>query len=243
MKKFLIILVSLVIMGYLVFAVFYFRNSSQNQVCTRFEVLIKDSTETRFVHADDVVRLVKNKDLYPVGKQMDEVNTLDIQTAIMANKLVKSAEVYSTSNGSVIANIYQRSPILRVISDREGDFYIDKNREIMPTSSRFTVYVPIATGDISKEFAKDKLYDFAKFLLENPDWDAWIEQIVVKNNEKVELIPRAGDFRILLGTLDNYPAKLAKFALFVKKGLNIVGWNRYSEINLSFDNQVVCTKK
>ncbi len=243
MKKFLIILVSLVIMGYLVFAVFYFRNSSQNQVCTRFEVLIKDSTETRFVHADDVVQLVKNKDLYPVGKQMDEVNTLDIQTAIMANKLVKSAEVYSTSNGSVIANIYQRSPILRVISDREGDFYIDKNREIMPTSSRFTVYVPIATGDISKEFAKDKLYDFAKFLLENPDWDAWIEQIVVKKNEKVELIPRAGDFRILLGTLDNYPAKLAKFALFVKKGLNIVGWNRYSEINLSFDNQVVCTKK
>ena len=230
-------------MGYLVFAVFYFRNSSQNQVCTRFEVLIKDSTETRFVHADDVVQLVKNKDLYPVGKQMDEVNTLDIQTAIMANKLVKSAEVYSTSNGSVIANIYQRSPILRVISDTEGDFYIDKNREIMPTSSRFTVYVPIATGDISKEFAKDKLYDFAKFLLENPDWDAWIEQIVVKNNEKVELIPRAGDFRILLGTLDNYPAKLAKFALFVKKGLNIVGWNRYSEINLSFDNQVVCTKK
>lgn len=243
MKKFLIILVSLVIMGYLVFAVFYFRNSSQNQVCTRFEVLIKDSTETRFVHADDVVRLVKNKDLYPVGKQMDEVNTLDIQTAIMANKLVKSAEVYSTSNGSVIANIYQRSPILRVISDREGDFYIDKNREIMPTSSRFTVYVPIATGDISKEFAKDKLYDFANFLHENPDWDAWIEQIVVKNNEKVELIPRAGDFRIILGTLDNYPAKLAKFALFVKKGLNIVGWNRYSEINLSFDNQVVCTKK
>lgn len=243
MKKFLIILVSLVIMGYLVFAAFYFRNSSQNQVCTRFEVFIKDSSENRFVHADDIIQLVKNKDLYPVGKQMDEVNTLDIQTAIMANKLVKSAEVYSTSNGSVIVNIYQRSPILRVISDTEGDFYVDKNREIMPTSSRFTVYVPIATGDISKEFAKGKLYDFAKFLYENPDWDAWIEQIVVRKNGKVELIPRAGDFRIILGTLDNYPAKLAKFALFVKKGLNVVGWNRYSEINLSFDNQVVCTKK
>jgi len=36
---------------------------------------------------------------------MDEVNTLDIQHAIMTNKLVKSAEVYSTSNGSIIANI------------------------------------------------------------------------------------------------------------------------------------------
>ncbi len=243
MKKFLIILASLSIMGYLVFAVFYFRNSSRNQECTCFEVVIKNSAKTQFVHAEDIVQLVKSKDLYPVGKQMDEVNALDIQHAIMTNKLVKSAEVYSTSNGSIVANIYQRNPILRVISDTEGHFYVDKNREIMPTSGRFSVYVPIATGNISEEFAKDKLYDFAKFLHDNPDWDAWIEQIVVKKNERVELIPRVGDFRIILGTLDDYPAKLAKFALFVKKGLNVVGWNRYSEINLSFDNQVVCTKK
>lgn len=243
MKKFLIILASLSIMGYLAFVVVYFWDSSRNQECNCFEVVVKNSAKTQFVHAEDIVQLIKSKDLYPVGKRMDEVNTLDIQHAIMTNKLVKSAEVYSTSNGSIIANIYQRNPILRVISDTEGHFYVDKNREIMPTSSRFTVHVPIATGNISEEFAKDKLYDFAKFLYENSEWDAWIEQIVVKKNERVELIPRVGDFRIILGTLDNYPAKLAKFALFAKNGLNVVGWNRYSEINLSFDNQVVCTKK
>jgi cell division protein FtsQ len=59
----------------------------------------------------------------------------------------------------------------------------------------------------------------------------------------VELIPRAGDFRIVLGTLDDYEKKLRKFSVFVEKGLNVVGWNRYSVINLSYDKQVVCTKK
>jgi len=36
---------------------------------------------------------------------------------------------------------------------------------------------------------------------------------------------------------------LSKFARFVDEGLNVVGWNRYSEINLKYENQVVCTRK
>jgi len=81
------------------------------------------------------------------------------------------------------------------------------------------------------------------FLHDNPDWDAWIEQIVVQKNHQVELIPRVGDFRIIMGNLDDYPEKLAKFVRFVNEGLAIVGWNRYTEINLKYENQVVCTRK
>ena len=125
----------------------------------------------------------------------------------------------------------------------KGSFYVDKDRKIMPISSSFAVYVPIATGVIDEEFAKNELYDFAMFLRNNPDWDAWIEQIVVKTNNEVELIPRAGDFRIIMGNLEDYPSKLNKFVRFVDGGLNVVGWNRYSEINLKYDNQVVCTRK
>lgn len=243
MKKFLIIFASLAIIGYLVFAAFYFQDSSRNQVCSHFDVIVKDSVESQFVISSDIKQLIKSKSLNPVGKKMKDINTLDIQETILSNKLVKSAEVYSTQNGSIIANITQRSPVLRVISDVEGSYYIDREREKMPVSIHFSAYVPIATGAISEEFAKNQLCDFAEFLDDNPDWDAWVEQIVVKKDEKVELVPRAGDFRIVLGTLDNYPAKLAKFTTFVKKGLNVVGWNRYSEINLAYENQVVCTKK
>jgi len=34
-----------------------------------------------------------------------------------------------------------------------------------------------------------------------------------------------------------------KFVRFVNEGLAIVGWNRYAEINLTYENQVVCTRK
>lgn len=243
MKKFLIILLSILSIGYLIFSVIYLGKSSKKEVCEHFEIIIKDSVDVQFINESDIVNIVKNNNIYPVGEKMCEINTLAIRDIIVKNKLVETASVYQAQDRIIVASITQRKPILRVISDIKGNFYIDNKREYMPISSNFAVYVPVATGAISEEFAKNELYDFAMFLKDNPDWDAWIEQIVVKPNNDVELIPRIGDFKILFGKLNNYPEKFAKFALFIEKGLNVVGWNRYSEINLKYDNQVVCTLK
>ncbi len=88
-----------------------------------------------------------------------------------------------------MAAIYQREPVLRVISDVNGSYYVDDDRQIMPVSVNFAVYVPVATGAIDEEFAQNDLYDFAMFLNANRYWNAWIDQIVVRQNGDVELIP------------------------------------------------------
>jgi cell division protein FtsQ len=243
LKKILIILASVLVIGYLVFAAIYFNSSSYNRVVKRFDVVVRDSLRTQFVQAEDIVSLVKRLELYPVGKTFGEINTLQIRDSILTNQLVQSAEVFTTARGTVVASVRQREPILRVISDTRGRFYVDSRREIMPTSTNFVLYVPLATGAINEEFAQEELYDFALFLNRNPYWNAWVEQIVVRRNQDVELIPRVGDFRIIMGNLDNYAAKLDKFSLFVDRGLNTVGWNRYSEINLRFENQVVAVRR
>lgn len=243
MKKILLFLIAAIVIGYLIFSASYFRDMSRNRVCEDFEVVIRDSTQYKFVSSNDITNLVKRYDLDPVGKTFDEINTLAIRDTILSNRLVESVRVFTTSGGAVVASITQRKPVLRVISDVKGNFYVDNERRIMPVSGNFAVYVPVATGLIDEEFAQSQLYDFALFLNSNPDWDMWIEQIVVQENNEVELIPRAGDFKILMGNLDNYQSKLVKFARFVDEGLNVVGWNRYSAINLKYDNQVVCTRK
>ena len=234
---------AVLVIGYLIFSANYFRDASRNQLCESFEVIIKDSVKTQFVLSQDIVNLVKRYDLHPVGKTFQEINTLAIRDTILTNKLVESVEVFLTPGGAIVATIHQREPVLRIVSTLKGNFYVDDDRRIMPLSSSFAVYVPIATGEIDEELAQNDLYDFAMFLHRNPDWDAWVEQIVVQNNGDVALIPRMGDFRIIMGDLDDYPAKLSKFIRFVDEGLNIVGWNRYSEINLKYENQVVCTRK
>ena len=55
--------------------------------------------------------------------------------------------------------------------------------------------------------------------------------------------PGLGDHLVYLGKLENFEDKLARLKEFYKKGLNRVGWNKYSRINLEFSNQIICTKR
>ena len=233
----------MLVIGYLIFAIFYFGGRSRTRECITFEVIVRDSLRLQFVQAGDIIELVREHYLYPVGKPLNEINTLAIREAIETNELVESADVFSTPRGAIIASITQREPVLRVISETNGSFFVDNNGEIMPVSPNFAVRVPLATGFISQEFAQNCLFDFAMFLNRNPNWNAWFEQIVVERNQHVVLIPRIGDFRIIMGSLDNYTTKLNNFALFVERGLNVLGWNRYSEINLRFENQIVGVRR
>ena len=243
MKKFLLIVVALMTIGYLVFSAAYFRKLSRNKLCESFEVVIADSNRVQFVLTRDIERLVKRHNLHPVGKSFGDINTLAIRDTILTNQLVESAEVYTTPAGGIVAAICQRQPVIRVITSQGRSYYVDQERRIMPVTPAFTVYVPVVTGAVTETLAREELYDFAMFLQRNADWDAWIEQIEVRSNDDVVLIPRAGDFSIVMGSLKDYPVKLSKFIRFVDQGLNVLGWNRYSEINLKYENQVVCTRK
>jgi cell division protein FtsQ len=229
--------------GYLVFSAAYFRKLSRNKLCESFEVVIADSNRVQFVLTRDIERLVKRHNLHPVGKSFGDINTLAIRDTILTNQLVESAEVYTTPAGGIVAAIRQRQPVIRVITSQGRSYYVDQERRIMPVTPAFTVYVPVVTGAVTETMAREELYDFAMFLQRNADWDAWIEQIEVRSNDDVVLIPRAGDFSIVMGSLKDYPVKLSKFIRFVDQGLNVLGWNRYSEINLKYENQVVCTRK
>lgn len=210
--------------------------------CDSVEIVIKDSLKINFVHPSDIYEVLKIKGVYPVDSLMSKLNLMEIHQAVLSNRLIKSAKVYKKGN-KIYLNIYQREPILRVFSDSGEDFYVDKDREVLPVSINFAVHVPVATGKIDEEFAQNELFDFVSYLKSQSVWEAWIDQIVVKSNRDVLLIPKAGDFKIVFGQLEQLNEKFSRLELFMEKGLSVVGWNRYSEISLKFDNQIVCTRR
>ena len=68
------------------------------------------------------------------------------------------------------------------------------------------------------------------------------EQIHVQANGKLEIIPRVGKHTILLGEPKDFKKKLEKLKVFYEKGISQVGWNKYSEISLEYNDQIICTK-
>lgn len=227
---------------YLIFSFFFFKEKPLDIVCTHFDIETKNTSKNNLIQVEQIEKQIHKKGLNPYGKQLKDINTLSIQNAILENNLIKSAEVFVTSDGGIRAIIEERVPILRVISSSGDNYYVDEEGTKMSLSPFNTAYVPLATGDIKESFATSDLYKFALFLSENEFWNAQIEQIIVYPNQDVGFISRVGNQEVILGTLDDVVKKLDKLKLFYTKALPSIGWNRYAKISLKYDNQVIGTK-
>ena len=241
-KKIILISATIILITYVCIVIFVLHGFSGNETCTHVDIVIKDNMERNFVTEQMIVKMLQKAGINPVGEKMKNINTDSIELFISGNELIKRVECYKTTSGALKIEIYQKIPVLRVISISDGSYYLDKEGDTMPFLDSSPVYLPIATGYIEKEFAKTKLLNFTLFLHKNSFWNAQIEQIHVTPNKEIEICPRVGHFQIILGKIDDYQEKLEKLKLFYEKGLNKMGWDRYSIINLKYKDQVVCTK-
>ena len=81
-------------------------------------------------------------------------------------------------------------------------------------------------------------------ILQNDEfWNSQIVQLNIEKDGSIELIPRVGNHIVKLGVPVNTEKKLQHLKYFYQEVLNEVGWNKYSTINMEFENQIVCTKK
>ncbi|MBE6292922.1 MAG: cell division protein FtsQ [Bacteroidales bacterium] len=242
MKKLLSTIILILLAGYIVFATIAFCNKPTNEICKGIYLEMRDSSETGYMTTADIAVLLKQNGLDPTGKLIDEVSCRSMEQQLNKVPLIASCECYKTINGYVVVEVECRKPILRVINSSGDSFYIDEEGEVIEHIAKPT-YIPIATGHISREFARKELLTLAQYLFADELWNAQIEQIHVTPREEIELIPRVGDHTIVLGRPGNYAYKFSKLRTFYEKGLSQVGWDRYSRINIDYNNQVVGTKK
>lgn len=225
---------------YLTFSLFFFSGKKQEVVCKQIEMTFVDNDKINLINENDIEKLLKSKALHPVGKTLKEIKTEAIENELNKNEMIKSAECYTTPSGKMYLRIKQCTPKFRVIG--HDNYYIDTDRNKIKTSTNYTAYLPIVSGNVSYEMASGELFDFITFLEKNSFWNAQIEQIHVRSDKKIELVPRVGDGIIMLGTLDNYASKLEKLKKLYVNGFNTIGWNRYKTIDLQYKGQIVCTR-
>lgn len=240
LKYILIALSTLLVLGYLVFSLYYFSEGNKEIVCRELKIELADSSKIQLVSQKDIALLLEENNLNPIGKTIKHIRTESIEAMLHKNPMIKSVQCFKTPSGIVHIRVMQRCPKFRVVG--LGSYYVDTDRKPMPVSQNYAAYVPVVSGTVTISMATGKLFDFVTFLEENPFWNAQIEQIFVRDDLKIELVPRVGDAIIELGTLDNYAAKLNKLHKLYVRGFNVIGWNRYKVIDLQFKNQVVCDK-
>ncbi|KAA6344279.1 hypothetical protein EZS27_008096 [termite gut metagenome] len=228
---------------YLIAAVIFLTHRIENTVCHDVILIIKDSVNTGFITKREITDILQQAKLDPKNKSMDLINTRAIEETLSKHVLIDRVECYKTLSGKLCVEVNQRIPILRIMSRNGENYYIDNKGKVMPVNIKSIIHLPVATGSVDKSFATNTLYKLGLFLYKNKFWDAQIEQINVLPKGEIELVPRVGDQIIFLGTAENLEQKFDRLHKFYLKVLNEVGWNKYSRINLEFENQIVCTKR
>ncbi|MCD7971314.1 MAG: hypothetical protein LUG18_01395 [Candidatus Azobacteroides sp.] len=242
MKKVVTVIAAFLLLGYVVFAISRFSSKPAEEICRGVEVQVLDSASIKFITSGDIRSFLSENGLYPLGKKVNDINTEQIEQKLKTIPIIEKAKCYFTPTGTLYVDIVQRKPIMRILGNSES-YYIDEEAKIIPLSSNFNVFLPIATGNIDTVYAQTDLHQFALYLHKNPFWNAQIEQIDVLTNRDVILIPRVGEHQILFGKLENIEDKLDQLLVFYKKGLSETGWNKYDQINLKYKGQIVCTKR
>ena len=227
-----------------------------SMLCTKVNINIQDEATNGFIDRAEIESRLKKLGLYPISKPLSSISTRSIEEALMTSSFVKTAECFKTQNGHVNISITQRMPIVRIKSDNGDDYYLDDNNSIMP-NSHYTSDLIVATGSISRLYAINYISPLSKVIMGNEMWKNLVEQINVLPDLGVEIVPRVGNHIVYLGQLPEHKVatvryklisdfmslKMSRLEKFYKYGLSVAGWNKYSYINIEFDNQIICKRR
>ena len=242
-KKIGILTADIILGVYLVLAITAFnRPDDQDAVCREVKINITDGAGNGFLNVNEVKMQLQHAKIYPLGDRMNDVCTRQIEETLLKSSLVEHVECYKTHTGCVYINLTQRIAVMRIMANNGDSYYIDNLGIIIPSKNNSTDLV-VATGDIKQKYAQTTLKQFGLLLLDDPFWHSQIEQINVLSDGSVEMIPRVGNHIVYLGQPTHLKEKLARLEKFYRYGLSKAGWNKYSYINIEFNNQIICKKR
>lgn len=242
-KNIAIVSIDVVIGVYLILAMTAFNEPyDRDLVCSQVKIDIADGVSDGFLSVNEIKGILERNRIYPLGKKIATVNTRLIEETLEKSSFVDEAQCYKTSEGNVCIKLTQRMPVIRVKADNGDDYYVDNHGGIMP-NTKYTSDLIIATGYISRDYAKKVLTRVGNYIVSDKFWRNQAVQLNVLRDGSVEIVPRVGDHIVYLGAPVNVQNKLSRMEKFYRYGLNKVGWNKYSYISVEFDNQIICKKK
>lgn len=242
---------------YFVFAFTTFNKPDESgNICTKVSIDIADKASNGFIDAKEIKKRLDANGLNPIGKPLDKVDVRGIEDMLKRSPFVKTAQCSKNQGGGVSISITQRMPVVRIMADNGDDYYIDDKNCIMPNTA-YTSDLIIATGNISRSFATNYISPFGRAIMADDLWRNLVEQIHVTADRGIEIVPRVGGHIVYLGHLPEARTrgrlqnainaftrtKMERLVKFYKYGLSQAGWNKYSYVDIEFDNQIICKKR
>ena len=168
-----------------------------------------------------------------------EISSLENELEKMSH--VESAEIYFSVNGDVSLSYHEFEPVVRVFNSENQSYYLDTNCKRIPLSEKYTADIILFTG-YTENIKDDLILNLAKKINSNKFLSNQVSEVFVNETSEAFFIPVLGNHKIKLGSFNNLEIKIKKMMTFYDKIIPKHGWEKYSEINLEYQNQIICLK-
>ena len=250
------------IIGFLLLLVFFVlvsftKNQQSKKLVENVHVSIDAINGDPFLNEKDVIDLVYSRYDTLLEKEIGDLYLGEVENLLRSQPSVKNAEVYVEHNNKVNIDIELRKIIARIKPDSLPGFYIDNEGKTMNWSSKYSPRVLTITGYLNyyNRYIKDTViekdlsthtklikdvHDFAKYVNSSSFWKAQIGQVYIDDNGDAVLIPLIGNEEFMFGELTDYTKKFDKIRRYYDEIAPKLGWNKYREVNVKFDRQIIC---
>ena len=222
----------------LIFGLFYSTISVNNlRDISKTDIYIHNSNNL-FITKDSiksaVTKIITTKNIHK-----SSVHLKALEFELNKIELVKKSDVFIDVNGTIVIDIEQRKPIARFIDNK---FYLDEDGLIMPKSKYYSARVPVIRGYTNNQDQLSLICKLSNYINNDKFLSQNATEILIDSNSNFSIKLRDYRFKILIGQLNNLDLKIKNFKAFYINALANQILNKYSVINLQFDNQVVCVK-
>lgn len=213
---------------------------NQNREVKDIKISFEEGQDNLFITHEMVNNLLIQNcgGAFPFQKVRVDLNTLE--SVLDDHEMIEKAQVFSSIDGSLSAHVKQKTPIVRLLSDNTS-YYIDSKGAKMPLSENFSARVPLVMGEFLDEDKENYMFLFNEI---NKD------DFLKKNITGIKILPSGGvimmnrnyDFKIVFGKPIHVEQKLKNYKAFFLHAIKDTLIEEYKEVNLMFEEQVVCKK-
>ena len=226
-------------------------NSKNSSLCTGLEVEINGGGKTLFLNSRDVATMLENGGLKEIRtKKMSSVDLQKLEWQLRKNNWIRDVQLYFDNNQVLKVRVQERQPVARIFTVSGNSFLIDSSGIRLDLTERSVFRLPVFTGFPDDHFGLRRdsalcrqIRDLSAFLNSNIFWSNQIQELNISPAKTFHMIPLIGDQVIEFGNGNDYANKFRRLFLFYKEVLTQIGFEKYTSIKLSFEGQVIATRK
>ena len=245
-QNILIALLALVLLGALVYFVLNPGRSISSEACRNIvvEVSSHGSSSPRFLTEQQVIDELSHRGLRLKGQKLDSIDLRRIERSLTELGIYDKVSAYvAPATHSVKIHLEEKNPYFLVIDDRGASYYVTEGRGIIKGSTHFASYLPLVTGTLSEQYARQEVYDLFCTLQADSYYRDYYGQLQVSPQRGIVMIPRVGTTELILGKGGNWAEKLRKWRIFAASVLPRRGMNAFSYVKLDYEGPVVAAER